>query len=104
MYMIFVYVPESHVEQVKSAMFNAGAGKIGNYSSCSWQVKGEGQFCPEVGSNAYIGKIGVIEEVSEYKVSIVCEDAKVVRNVVTAMKQAHPYETPAYGVIKLEDF
>lgn len=103
MYMIFVYVPESHVEQVKSVMFNAGAGKIGNYSCCSWQVKGEGQFCPEAGSNAYIGKIGVIEKVSEYKISIVCENAEVVRNVVAAMKQAHPYETPAYGVIKLEN-
>jgi len=102
--MIFVHVPESHVEQVKDAMFAAGAGKIANYSCCSWQAKGEAQFIPEVGSNPYIGKIGVIEKVVEYKIHTVCANAKEVKAVVAAIKKAHPYEVPAYGVIKLEDF
>jgi len=104
MYMFFVHVPESHVEAVKTAMFAAGAGRLGNYSCCSWQVKGEGQFCPEAGSNAYIGKVGIVEKVVEYKVTTVCVDAAVVKAVITAMKKAHPYEMPAYGVVKLEDF
>jgi structural toxin protein (hemagglutinin/hemolysin) RtxA len=104
MYMFFVYIPESYVEEVKQAMFSAGAGKIGNYSCCSWQVKGEGQFCPEVGSDAYIGQVGIIEKIVEYKVAVVCENEEVVRNVIMAMKRAHPYEMPAYGVVKLENF
>lgn len=101
MYLIFVYVPESHVTTVKEAMFSAGAGKMGNYSRCSWQVAGEGQFCPEVGSNAYIGQIGSVEKVNEFKVETFCANADDVDRVIAAMKQAHPYEVPAFGVIEL---
>jgi structural toxin protein (hemagglutinin/hemolysin) RtxA len=103
MYTIFVYVPESHVEAVKAAMFAAGAGRIGNYSCCSWQVKGEGQFLPEAGSDPYVGEAGKVEQVSEYEVHVVCA-ADCVARVVAAMKAAHPYEMPAYGVVKLEDY
>ena len=101
MYKISVFIPESHLESVKSAMFNAGAGKIGDYDCCSWQTLGQGQFRPLANSNPYIGRQDNIELVNEYKIEMVCED-DLVTTVIGALKQAHPYEEPAYDVWKLE--
>ena len=56
---------------------------------------------PLVGSNAFIGEINKLEKVAEYKVEVICTEEQI-RNAVTALKQAHPYETPAYQVIKIE--
>jgi hypothetical protein len=103
MYKICVYVPDTHLQQVKVALFAAGAGRIGNYDSCCWQVLGEGQFRALEGSAPYIGQQGIVETVAEYKIELVCEDS-LVNQAIAAMKQAHPYETPAYDVWKLEDF
>ena len=97
MYRINVYIPQSHLEAVKQAMFKAGAGRIGNYDHCCWQVTGEGQFRPLKGSNAFIGDTGKIETVRETKVEMVCE-YHVLKPVLEAMIQAHPYEEPAYDV------
>lgn len=103
MYKLCVYVPLSHLEQVKQALFDAGAGRIGNYDSCCWQVAGQGQFRPLAGAAPFIGSQGNIETVEEYKVELVCDDARIAA-VVAALKQAHPYEEPAYHVWKLEKF
>lgn len=103
MYKICVYIPETHLRQVKTALFAAGAGRIGNYDNCCWQVAGEGQFRPLAGSTPHIGQANQIESVKEYKVELVCED-HLVKLVIEAMKRAHPYETPAYDVWKLENF
>jgi hypothetical protein len=97
MYKICFYVPESHLEIVKQAMFAKGAGKIGNYSHCCWQVLGEGQFMPLAGSDSFVGEVGVVEKVREYKVEMVCEDG-IVKDVIAGMKKAHPYEEAAYQV------
>lgn len=102
MYKIIVYIPETHVEQVKNALFAAGAGRIGNYSHCAWQVKGEGQFMPGSGSQPFLGEINQVEKVMEYEVQIVCED-NLISAAIGALKEAHPYETPAYQVIRCED-
>lgn len=93
------YVPESHLEEVKQAIFAAGAGRIGNYDSCCWQTRGQGQFRPLEGSSPYLGQQGQVETVEEYKVELVCEEA-LIRDVVAALKAAHPYEEPAYDVVK----
>jgi hypothetical protein len=103
MYKICVYVPENSVETVKQAMFDAGAGRIGNYDSCCWQTKGVGQFRPLPGSNPAIGSLDVVEHVAEVKIELVCED-ELVEAAVRAMKDAHPYEEPAYDVLLLADF
>jgi len=103
MYQIRFYVPETHLEEVKNSLFVAGAGKIGNYSCCSWQTKGEGQFLAQAGSKPYLGEIDKIERVTEYKVELVC-DKKHIKKAIAALKSSHPYEQPAYGVIKLADF
>jgi len=102
MYKIGIFIPASHLEPVKQAMFAAGAGRIGLYDCCAWQTLGQGQFRALQGSNPFIGNQGVIETVEEYRVEMVCED-KFIKDVVTAMKQAHPYETPAYDVWQLTD-
>ncbi len=56
MYLLLFYVPETHIELVKNAIFEAGAGKVGLYSHCSWQTQGVGQFMPLAGSNPHLGK------------------------------------------------
>ena len=102
MYKLSFYVPESHLEQVKTALFVSGAGRIGDYDSCCWQTRGEGQFRPLEGSNPFLGKQGSVEKAEEYKVELVCGDA-LIREAVAALKRAHPYEEPAYDVVRLED-
>ncbi|WP_294949423.1 YqfO family protein [Sulfurivirga sp.] len=102
MYKLVFFVPVTHVEQVKQAVFDAGAGRIGNYDRCSWQVLGEGQFRPLDGANPFLGQQGEVEKVAEYRVEMVCDDAHI-EKAVQALKAAHPYETPAYDVWKLAD-
>ena len=97
------YVPESHLESVKKAVFNAGAGRIGSYDQCCWQVKGEGQFRPLDGAKPFIGEKDKVEILEEYKVEMVLAD-ELVTSVIEALKSAHPYEEPAYDVWQLSDF
>jgi hypothetical protein len=100
MVQVTVFIPVDHKEIVKTAMFEAGAGKVGNYDSCCFEHQGVGQFRPLKGSDAFIGKIGELEKVDEVKVEMICED-HLVDHVIKAMKQSHPYETPAYYVVKI---
>lgn len=100
MYKVCFFVPEDYLDATKSAMFEAGAGRLGDYDCCAWQTLGLGQFRPLAGSDPFVGVQGEIERVPEYKVEMVCEDA-VIRAVIAALKQAHPYEEPAYEVYAL---
>lgn len=100
MYKLTFYVPVTHVEIVKSALFAAGAGRIGDYDCCAWQVLGVGQFRPLTGATPFLGQIGEVEQVAEYKVEMVCAQT-VLTAVMSALKASHPYEQPAYDVVKL---
>jgi hypothetical protein len=100
-YKLCFYVPASHLEAVKQAVFAAGAGRIGAYDNCCWQVLGEGQFRPLIGSNPHLGVHGQVEIVPEYRVEMVCADDCIVA-VIAALRAAHPYEEPAFDVIRLE--
>ena len=100
MFKICVYVPEKSVETVKQALFDAGAGRIGNYDSCCWQTEGTGQFRPLAGSNPAIGSQGEVEFVREVKVELVCAD-NLVKGAIRALKGSHPYEEPAFDVWQL---
>ncbi|MBI3186991.1 MAG: NGG1p interacting factor NIF3 [Gammaproteobacteria bacterium] len=102
MYKIGIFIPATHLEAVKMAMFAAGAGRIGHYDCCAWQTAGQGQFRPLQDSQPFIGQQGVIATVEEYRVEMVCEES-LIRAVIAAMKRAHPYETPAYDVWQLVD-
>lgn len=101
MYKLVFFVPEDHKEVVKQAVFATGAGKIGEYDQCCWEVSGQGQFRPLAGANPFIGEQGKVEVVSEYRVELVCE-SRLIADAVAALKAAHPYEEPAYDVVKLE--
>lgn len=101
MFFVYFYVPESHVEKVKDALFQVGAGRVGHYDHCCWQVKGRGQFKGGEDSHPFIGEKGCVEMCEEYRVEMVFKD-ELKEAVVQALKQSHPYEEPAYGIIKLE--
>jgi len=103
MYKLTIFIPDEALDQVKSALFAAGAGAIGNYEQCCWQVKGTGQFMPLSGSTPHIGKHDSLEMVDEWRVEMVVAEA-VIETVIAALKESHPYETPAYDVIKVLDF
>lgn len=103
MLQIIFYVPEKEAEVVKLAMFEAGAGKVGNYSHCSFESKGLGQFLPLEGARPALGQVGAIERVTELKVEMVCEES-LIKEVIQAMRKTHPYETPAYSVIQMLNY
>lgn len=88
---LVVYAPETHAELVRDAMGDAGAGRIGNYSHCSFSTKGTGRFKALDGSNPSIGRIGEIEAVTEEKIECVVSRDSVVQ-VISAIKEVHPYE------------
>lgn len=94
-YKFIFYVPESHLEQVKNAVFAAGAGKYGNYAKCSWQTLGGGQFEALAGSEPFIGEKGELTRVDEYRVETICKEENI-ELVIEALKNAHPYEWPVY--------
>jgi len=102
MYKIIFFVPESHLESVKNALFTAGAGTIGDYDCCAWQVKGQGQFRPLLGSDPFVGSDNQLERVEEYRVEMVCNTESVC-DAISALIASHPYETPAYEVLALVD-
>ncbi|SHF98557.1 hypothetical protein SAMN04487965_3074 [Microbulbifer donghaiensis] len=102
MYKLCVYIPESHVEVVKRALFDAGAGQIGDYDSCCWQSLGTGQFRPLEGSQPFIGQSGQVEQVAEYRVEMVCAD-ELVDVALAALQEAHPYEEPAFDLWLLDE-
>lgn len=94
------YVPESHLNKVKSAVFQAGGGKIGNYDQCCWEVAGSGQFRPLEGSQPFLGKQNKVECVSEYRVEMVVDENSV-NDVKQALLESHPYESPAYDFVQM---
>jgi hypothetical protein len=102
MHKLCFFVPESHVEVTKAAVFGAGAGRIGDYEHCCWQVAGQGQFRPLPGSRPFLGETDRLETLAEYRVEMVCAD-DCVAAAVAALKRAHPYEEPAYEVWRLVD-
>lgn len=100
---LVVFVPETHTEIVREEMGKAGAGRIGNYSFCSFSSKGIGRFKPESGAQPAIGIIGKLEEVNEERIEVTCE-RKNIKDVIEAMKKVHPYDEIAFDVYPLENF
>jgi len=100
-YKIVIYVPTSHADVLRKAIGDAGAGKIGNYTHCTFTIKGTGRFLPTEGANPTIGEVGKMEEVEEERIETVCE-AEVLTAVLKAIKKVHPYEEPATDVYPIE--
>lgn len=99
---LVVFVPLSHVEEVRNALGEAGAGHIGNYSHCTFQTKGHGTFMPLEGTNPYIGTKHQLEIVDEMRIETIVSEKDVSR-VLHAMKKAHPYEEVAYDLYPLNN-
>ena len=95
-----VFVPVEHAEAVREALFAAGAGRVGDYSHCSWSVTGTGQFLPGPGAAPAIGTVGAVERLVEDRIEVVAP-AGIRGQVLGAMRAAHPYEEPAFGVVSL---
>lgn len=102
LYKIIVYVPEDHLENVKNALNNAGAGHIGNYSNCSFQTRGKGQFKPLEDSNPYSGEKNKLSVFEEIKLEVIVNEANL-NSSIDQMIKAHPYEEVAYDILKLEN-
>ena len=97
---IIVYVPLTHADAVREAIGTAGGGVLGQYSFCSFSIRGVGRFKPEAGAHPHIGTVGKLEEVEEERIEVTCEDT-VVEKVIEAIKKVHPYEEVALDVYKL---
>lgn len=102
LFKIVVFVPRGHEDKVRAGLSKGGAGFIGNYSNCTFQVDGTGTFKPEDGTNPYIGEQGQLEKVAEYRLETIVPEKKL-RSAINAMIKAHPYEEVAYDVIPLEN-
>lgn len=100
LYKLCFYVPEAALDAVKDAVFAAGAGRQGLYDRCCWQVAGQGQFRPLPGSNPHLGSHGQVETVAEFRVELLCP-AECAAAVVAALRAAHPYEEPAFDLVRL---
>ncbi len=99
---IVVFVPTEAVAQVEKAMCDAGAGRLGNYDSCSYSMMGEGHYRPLDGAEPWAGKVGMLHSEPEVRLELLVHKALCGR-VVAAMIKAHPYEEPAFDVIALEN-
>ncbi len=100
-YKIVVFVPETHADRLREAMGNAGAGKIGNYTFCTFSIKGTGRFKPEMGASPAIGQVGTLEAVDEERIETVCSEENL-QEVLKVIRAVHPYEEPATDVYPLE--
>ncbi|GIP39628.1 GTP cyclohydrolase 1 type 2 [Paenibacillus sp. J31TS4] len=98
---LVVFVPETHHERMLDALFGAGAGAIGGYSHCSFNLPGTGTFLPGEGTNPFLGTKGKLEKAAEVRVETIVTERDEKR-VIQAMRKAHPYEEVAYDVYPLE--
>lgn len=102
LYKVVVYVPKSHVEEVRNAFHHGGAGHIGNYSHCTFQTKGQGTFKPLEGSDPYSGQKDELSVVDELKIESIVPE-KNLSSVLAKIKQAHPYDEVAYDIYLLKN-
>lgn len=96
------FVPVEHVHNVRQALFDAGAGNIGGYDQCSFNMQGEGTFRGTEGSNPYIGVVGEQHVEKEFKIQVIVTKP-LAQNVLSRLREVHPYEEVAYDLVQLEN-
>jgi hypothetical protein len=99
-YKLVWFVPREALEQTRSAVFEAGAGRIGDYERCSWYTAGTGTFLAGEGADPSIGRVGKEERVSELRVETVVP-VELAETVVAALRESHPYEEVAFELYPL---
>jgi hypothetical protein len=97
---LVVFVPREALDTVREAVFAAGAGRIGEYTRCSWYVAGTGTFLGGEGTDPTVGERGREERVAELRLETVFP-AELHEEVIAALRRAHPYEQPAFDVYAL---
>ncbi|GIW75476.1 MAG: GTP cyclohydrolase 1 type 2 [Phycisphaerae bacterium] len=97
---LVTFVPSEHVETVARALFQAGAGWIGNYSSCSFRTPGTGTFYGHQGSNPSVGQVGRLETVDEIRLETVVPIDRLA-TITASLRASHPYEEPAFDIVQL---
>ena len=96
------FVPEEALDSTRSAVFEAGGGRIGDYERCSWYTAGTGTFFGADSTSPAVGESGREERIPEYRVETVVPEGRI-RDAVVALRLSHPYEEPAYEVYPLLD-
>jgi hypothetical protein len=97
---LVVFVPREALDAVRDAVFEAGAGRIGEYERCSWYTAGTGTFLGGEGSDPAIGERGREQRVAELRLETIFPEERH-DAVVAALRRAHPYEEPAFDVYPL---
>jgi hypothetical protein len=88
---LVVFVPEENADEVRQALGEAGAGRIGEYSFCSFSIKGVGRFKPSENANPHIGSANTLESVDEERIEVACEKEQAAQ-IIKVIKEVHPYE------------
>jgi len=102
LYKLYTYVPQKNCTQLKKALFEAGAGEIGNYENCAFETIGQGSFKPVGAAKPHTGIKNQLSQVEETKVEVLLW-AHQSKKVIKALLKAHPYEEVAYELIKLDN-
>ena len=100
---LITFAPLNKAEELRKALFAAGAGNLGKYSECSFNTEGVGTFMPEKGSDPFVGEIGKRHEENEVKIEVIFP-SYLEKKLTTAMIKAHPYEEVAYDIISLGNY
>lgn len=100
-YKLIIFAPAAEKEKIKNAMFELGAGQLGDYDSCCFETPGNGQFRPLKNSDPFIGERGKVEIVQEVKIEMICPQS-LIKDAIQELRRVHPYEEPAFDIIKLE--
>ena len=100
---LVTFIPEGQLDQVRRAVWDAGAGVIGNYRECSFNLRGIGTFFGSDDTNPTVGQSGRLEQIEEVRVEFVCPAARLDR-AMEELRNAHPYEEPAIDVTPLKSF
>lgn len=99
---LVVYVPEANANELRIALSEAGAGEIGNYDSCSFNISGSGFFRAKEGANPHTGELGKLHEENEVRISVIF-NKHLQTEILKAMREVHPYEEIAYQIYKIEN-
>jgi hypothetical protein len=99
---LVVFVPREALDPLREALFAAGAGRIGDYEHCSWYTEGTGTFLGGAGSSPSVGQPGREQRLAELRLETVYPE-ELEAEVVAALRQAHPYEEPAFDLYDLAD-
>ena len=97
---LVVFVPREALDPLREALFAAGAGRIGNYERCSWYTEGTGTFLGGAGSSPSVGQSGREQRVAELRLETVYPE-ELEAEVVAALREAHPYQQPAFDLYPL---